>query len=88
MSIMTSREFNQDVARAKRDAKKEPVVVTDRGRPTHVLVSHEEFTRMKAAESIEPKRSIIDMLAMPEGFEDIEFELPERKDFPRQIDLD
>jgi PHD/YefM family antitoxin component YafN of YafNO toxin-antitoxin module len=39
MKRVTSREFNQDVSRAKRFAMIEPVYVTDRGRPTHVLIS-------------------------------------------------
>jgi hypothetical protein len=32
MISLTSREFNQDVARAKRAANQEPVTITDRGR--------------------------------------------------------
>jgi prevent-host-death family protein len=48
MSIktLTSREFNQDVAGAKRAAAAGPVFVTDRGRPSLVLVSYEEWTRL------------------------------------------
>lgn len=61
MSTMTSREFNQDVGRAKRDAKLEPVFVTDRGRPTHVLLSFEAFRQFTGR-----TESIIDLLAMPE----------------------
>lgn len=38
-----SREFNQDVSRAKRLAIYEPVFVTDRGRPTHVLLSIDAY---------------------------------------------
>jgi hypothetical protein len=33
---MSSREFNQDVSQAKRVARREPIFVTDRGKPTHV----------------------------------------------------
>ena len=39
MKIFSSREFNQDVSQAKRFAANQPVFVTDRGRPTHVLMS-------------------------------------------------
>ncbi len=39
MKIVTAREFNQDISKAKRFAAAEPVFVTDRGRPTHVLLS-------------------------------------------------
>ncbi|QNQ08520.1 type II toxin-antitoxin system Phd/YefM family antitoxin [Sphingomonas alpina] len=43
MKRFTSREFNQDVSSAKRAARLEPVFVTDRGRPTHVLLSIDAF---------------------------------------------
>ena len=36
---VSSRELNQDVGRAKRAAEDGPVVITDRGRPSHVLLS-------------------------------------------------
>lgn len=85
---MTSREFNQDLARAKREAVDAPVVVTDRGRPTHVLMSYEEFARLKTERFGGAPKSIIDLLAMPPGFEEIELELPERRDYPRPVDLD
>jgi PHD/YefM family antitoxin component YafN of YafNO toxin-antitoxin module len=39
MKNFSSREFNQDVSQAKRVALNEPVFVTDRGKPTHVLMS-------------------------------------------------
>ena len=46
MRAMSSRDFNQDVGAAKRAARFEPVFVTDRGRPTHVLMSIEAFQRL------------------------------------------
>jgi prevent-host-death family protein len=48
MSITTlsSREFNQDTSRAKKAAKNGPVFVTDRGRPSHVLLTIEEYRRL------------------------------------------
>ena len=39
MKLLTSREFNRDVSLAKREAAVEPVLITDRGQPTHVLMS-------------------------------------------------
>ena len=78
---LTSREFNQDTARAKREAAKGPVFVTDRGRPTHVLLTVEEFERMKG-----PRRNILDMLHHPESA-GIDLPLPERRIEPfREID--
>jgi hypothetical protein len=61
MSTMTSREFNQDIGKAKRLARLEPVFVTDRGRPTHVLMSFDAFRQVTGR-----TESIVDLLAMPE----------------------
>ena len=46
MKSLGSREFNQDVSQAKRFAIYEPVFVTDRGRPTHVLLSIESYRQL------------------------------------------
>lgn len=43
MPTMTSREFNHDVSAAKRAASSEPVIITDRGRPSHVLLSIDQL---------------------------------------------
>lgn len=72
MSITTlsSRELNQDVTRAKKATCNGPVIITDRGKAAHVLLSIEEYQRL-----IKQRRSIADALAMPE-VADIEFEPP------------
>ena len=62
MKAIGSREFNQDVSHAKRLARIEPVVVTDRGRPTHVLLSIEAFRKLSGQQE-----TIVDLLAIPEG---------------------
>jgi prevent-host-death family protein len=59
MKVVTSREFNQDVSQAKRAARIEPVFVTDRGRPTHVLMSVETYRRLTGQ-----TETIVDLLAM------------------------
>jgi prevent-host-death family protein len=46
MKSFSSREFNQDVSQAKRVALHEPVFVTDRGKPTHVLLSIEAYRQL------------------------------------------
>lgn len=61
MKLLSSREFNRDVSQAKRAAQVEPVVVTDRGRPTHVLMSIAEYRRLSGE-----GESILDLLAMSE----------------------
>ncbi len=61
ITTLTSRELNQDVARAKKAARNGPVFITDRGRPVHVLLSIEEYQRLTRQ-----KRRIADALALPE----------------------
>lgn len=51
MPTVTSREFNQDVARAKRAAKEGPVIITDRGRPVYVLMRHETYQRLSGRQA-------------------------------------
>jgi prevent-host-death family protein len=46
LKSFSSREFNQDVSHAKRVAIYEPVFVTDRGKPTHVLLSIEAYRQL------------------------------------------
>jgi prevent-host-death family protein len=43
---ISSRAFNQDASKAKRAAAAGPVIITDRGRPSHVLMSIEEYRRL------------------------------------------
>ena len=59
MKTLSSRAFNQDVSQAKRLARLEPVFVTDRGKPTHVLLSIDAFRRLTA-----PAETLIDLLAI------------------------
>lgn len=79
--IFSSREFNQDVSKAKREALKGPVFITDRGRPSHVLISIEVWQKIAQSEA-----GIVDLLAMPEGA-DIDFD-PPRLELPLQRPAD
>lgn len=79
---MTSREFNQDTARAKREAAKGPVYITDRGRPTHVLLTVEEYER-----ALRPKKTLAEMLYYP-GAGEVEIDFPRDKSLPREVDFD
>ena len=65
---LSSREFNQDTSKAKRAAKRGPVFITDRGQPSHVLLTAEEYQRITGGQ-----KTIAELLAMPEAAE-IEFE--------------
>src|SRR5512141_2024903 len=49
VTIVSSREFNQDTSAAKKAASKGPVFITDRGRPAHVLLTIEQYEVMSGA---------------------------------------
>jgi len=68
---LTSREFNQDTGGAKRAAEAGPVYITDRGRPSYVLMTFADYTRLAANGP-----SITDLLSQPPGIEDVDFEIP------------
>lgn len=85
MSITTisSREFNQDAGGAKRAAEKGPVIITDRGRPSHVLLSFEEYRKLAGGE-----RTLLDIVAQDED-DDIDFDPPRMGDqIFKQVDFD
>jgi hypothetical protein len=83
---MSSRQFNQDTAGAKRLAEDGPVFITDRARITHVLMTRAEYEQ-KTGERLEPKKdetpkpfvSLADMLADPRPETEFDFEFPEHK---------
>jgi prevent-host-death family protein len=64
MKVVSSRDFNQDVSQAKRAARIEPVFITDRGRPTHVLMSIENFKHLTGQ-----TETMVDLLAMSDPVE-------------------
>lgn len=70
ITTLSSRAFNQAASEAKRAANKGPVIITDRGRPAHVLMCYEDYQRLTGQ-----RRNIADALAMP-GDADIAFEPP------------
>ncbi len=74
MTTLSSREFNQDAARAKRAAREGPVFITDRGKPALVLLSIEDYRRLAGS-----KKSIVEQLSMPDA--DVDFE-PGRLESP------
>ncbi|MFO1433346.1 MAG: type II toxin-antitoxin system Phd/YefM family antitoxin [Candidatus Competibacteraceae bacterium] len=70
ITTFSSREFNQDVTRAKKAARQGPVFITDRGRPAHVLLTIEEYQRLTGS-----RATIVELLALPDEA-NIEFEPP------------
>jgi prevent-host-death family protein len=74
ITTITSREFNQDASRAKRQAEQGPVFITDRGRPAHVLLTIGDYRRLTGT-----KPKIADLL---------EALIPKRRELPRPADFD
>jgi prevent-host-death family protein len=80
---ISSREFNQDTARAKKAAKKGPVFITDRGKTAHVLLSIADYNRLASVPI-----DVISELGLPLGIEDVEFEVPPMRDPAKPAVLD
>ena len=73
ITTLSSREFNHDTGRAKRAAQRGPVFITDRGRPSLVLLSIEDYNKLQPIQG-----SIVDLLSTQQ-VADIEFEPPTLK---------
>ncbi len=70
MTKLSSRDFNQDVGRAKRAADDGPVIITDRGKPAYVLLTYDSYRALAQAAP-----SILDLLDQ-HGPGEAEFEAP------------
>lgn len=78
-AVVSSRDFNQNLAAAKREAADRPVIVTDRGEPAYVLLSVEEYRRLRGR-----SRSLYEVFSTPmpgwtqedmDNLPDIDFEV-------------
>lgn len=81
ITTLSSRQFNQDASKAKKAAEAGPVIITDRGRPAHVLLTFDEYRRITGG-----RIKIADLLAMP-GAESLELEIPTSRDLARAADV-
>ena len=72
ITTLSGREFNQDIARAKRAAENGPVIITDRGAPAFVLQRYEDWRQQTGAR---PGVSLLEALADPASAA-VEFEPP------------
>ena len=70
---MSSREFNQGTGAAKVAALGGPVYVTDRGQPSHVLLSYDHYRQI-----VKENQSLADVLCNTPGAGDIDLEIPDR----------
>jgi len=82
-TFMSGRDFNQDIGRAKRAAESGPVIVTDRGTPSHVLLSHQEYCRLTGLGG----KSIVDLLRQDGPEADFDFEPPRLGDSLKPADF-
>jgi prevent-host-death family protein len=81
-TTFTSRQFNQDTGGAKRAAEDGPVYITDRGRPTHVLLTIRDYDAFVGSESL------VDLLSRTPGVGELEFEVPRIDDVGRAAAFD
>jgi prevent-host-death family protein len=81
ITTLSSRQFNQDASKAKKAAEAGPVIITDRGRPAHVLLTFDEYRRITGG-----RIKIADLLSMP-GAEHLELEIPTSRDPARAADV-
>lgn len=81
-TTISSREFNQDTSGAKKASRQGPVIITDRGKPTLVRLSMEEYEKLTGSGT-----SIVEMLAMPE-LADFDLHTQRASMTPRPMDLD
>ncbi len=70
ITTLSSRKLNQDIGRTKLAAALGPVLITDRGKPAHVLLSIEAYQRLVGG-----TRTLAESLAMP-GMGNIDFHPP------------
>ncbi|MEI1247512.1 type II toxin-antitoxin system prevent-host-death family antitoxin [Rhizobium aouanii] len=81
ITTLSSRELNHDVSNAKKAARNGPVIITDRGKPSHVLLTYEEFQRLSGR-----RQGLIEGLSMP-GLSEIDFMPPRVEIKTREVDL-
>lgn len=81
ITTFSSREFNQDTSGAKKAAANGPVFITDRGHPSHVLLTIEEYRRLTGT-----GEKISDALSMSQD-DDIDFAPPKLGEIFRPADL-
>ena len=59
-----------------------PVYITDRGKPSHVLLTYDDYERLLGG------KSITDVLGDPDGIEDVQFEPPRSREIAQPSSFD
>lgn len=81
VTTLSSRELNHDVSSAKKAARKGPVIITDRGTPSHVLLTYDDYALLTGR-----RKSLVEALAAP-GLSDIDFPTERARLMLRDVDL-
>lgn len=81
---VSSREFNRESSRVKRQADEGPVFITDHGVRAHVIMSVRHYEALKARRS----KTLLQAVAQAEGAADVEFDVPRADIALRPVDLD
>ena len=84
ITTLSSREFNQDTSRAKKAATAGPVFITDRGKPAHVLLTIDDYRRLRG----ERGTSLLQALTPKSASQDFDFEPPKLGKISKPADLD
>ncbi|WP_339097814.1 type II toxin-antitoxin system Phd/YefM family antitoxin [Deinococcus sp. VB142] len=80
MTTFSAREFNQQVGKARKAALEEPVFITERGKPRHVLLSIEAYEALTGQHT-----KITDLLALDD---DLDIEFPKAQGLTRAAEFD
>ena len=67
VTILSSKEFNRNISKAKKSALQGPVFITDHGNISHVFLTINEYRNISGVQT-----NIVDLLSMHES-DDIEF---------------
>jgi prevent-host-death family protein len=81
MQTATSQEFNRQASALRLRATAAPLLITDRGRPAHVLMSYAAYQALQG-----PVQSVADLLAMPVA-DELDEVLQASRDLARSADL-
>ena len=81
-TTFSSRDFNREPGRIKRAAAAGPVFITDRNKPSLVVLAIEDYERLAGRGT-----SLLEVL-MPDDDQDFDFEPPKARIAARPAELD
>lgn len=85
ITTLSARDFNQDVGRAKKATTNGPVIITDRGKPAHVLMSFDEYRRLRGGKKMSLLESLTPSHPVPM---DDDFDFPTLGEIMKPVELD